>query len=93
MKLSYSKDMKTWTEVTETTNDIFKVTVNGEAKDMLWEPGAANVVYLKIEKFPEGHGAWWNENYQRNELMKGLVGAKDDDDIVISDLDEIPNPA
>ena len=54
---------------------------------------ADRIVYLKIEKFPAGHGAWWNENYQRNELMKGLVGAKDDDDIIISDLDEIPNPA
>ena len=53
---------------------------------------ADRIVYLKIEKFPVGHGAWWNENYQRNELMKGLVGAKDDDDIIISDLDEIPNP-
>ena len=53
---------------------------------------ADRITYLKIEKFPPGHGAWWNENYQRNELMKGLVGAKDDDDVLISDLDEIPNP-
>lgn len=53
---------------------------------------ADRIVYLKIEKFPAGHGAWWNENYQRNELMKGLVGASDDDDIILSDLDEIPDP-
>lgn len=53
---------------------------------------ADRIIYLKIEKFPAGHDAWWNENYQRNEIMKCLVGCKDDDDILISDLDEIPNP-
>lgn len=53
---------------------------------------ADKIVYLKIERFPAGHDAWWNENYQRNELMKGLVGAAADDDVLISDLDEIPNP-
>lgn len=53
---------------------------------------ADRIIHIKIEKFPAGHDAWWNENYQRNELMRGLVDAKDDDDILISDLDEIPNP-
>tara|TARA_B100001093_G_scaffold499592_1_gene549017 strand:+ start:485 stop:1360 length:876 start_codon:yes stop_codon:yes gene_type:complete len=31
------------------------------------------------------------ENYQRNFLLNGLAHAKDDDWIIISDLDEIPN--
>ena len=31
------------------------------------------------------------ENYQRNFLIKGLLDATDDDWIIISDLDEIPN--
>ena len=31
------------------------------------------------------------ENYQRNFLLNGLTDAKDDDWIIISDLDEIPN--
>jgi len=31
------------------------------------------------------------EFYQRNAIMKGLVSAKDDDLILISDVDEIPN--
>jgi len=31
------------------------------------------------------------ENFQRNYIAKGLVGASDDDWIIISDLDEIPN--
>ena len=55
---------------------------------------ADRIVYRKLERFPAGHGAWWNENYQRNEISKALIecGACDDDDILISDLDEIPNP-
>ena len=31
------------------------------------------------------------ENYQRNSLSSGLIKANDDDFILISDLDEIPN--
>ena len=51
------------------------------------------IEYVKIEKFPEGcKTAWWRENIQRNEIAKGLVGARDEDDILISDLDEIPDP-
>jgi len=51
------------------------------------------IVYIGIDKFPAGHDAWWNENYQRNEIMKGLKDAADDDWVMISDLDEIPDPA
>ena len=32
------------------------------------------------------------ENYQRNCIHRGLESAKDNDLIIISDLDEIPNP-
>lgn len=38
-------------------------------------------------------GNWTIENSQRNYIMKGLEGCKDDDIIIISDLDEIPRPA
>ena len=54
---------------------------------------ADKIIYRNIGRFPPGHGAWWNENYQRNEIAKCLTGAADDDDILISDLDEIPDPA
>ena len=50
------------------------------------------IIYVGIESFPKGHDAWWNENYQRNEIMRGLEGVRDDDVILISDLDEIPRP-
>lgn len=35
---------------------------------------------------------WVNENRQRNALSKGLEGLRDDDIIMLSDLDEIPRP-
>ena len=50
------------------------------------------IIYIKVESFPKGHDAWWNENYQRNEILRGLEDAKPDDVILISDLDEIPRP-
>ena len=50
------------------------------------------IVYVGIESFPKGHDAWWCENYQRNEIVRGLEGAKPDDIVLISDLDEIPRP-
>lgn len=49
VRLSYSKDMTVWKEVKDTTDDIFKVKEGSDDVDMLWEPGAANVVYFKIE--------------------------------------------
>jgi len=51
------------------------------------------IIYVGIDKFPFGHDAWWNENYQRNEIMRALANANDDDWVMVSDLDEIPDPA
>jgi beta-1,4-mannosyl-glycoprotein beta-1,4-N-acetylglucosaminyltransferase len=34
---------------------------------------------------------WERENFQRNYLIKGLSEASDEDYILISDVDEIPN--
>ena len=50
------------------------------------------IIYVGIESFPPGHDAWWNENYQRNAILRGLSNARSDDVIMISDLDEIPRP-
>ena len=50
------------------------------------------IIYVCIKKFPPGHDAWWNENYQRNMILDGLKDASPDDIIMISDLDEIPRP-
>lgn len=47
IKLEYSKTLEdgSWKPVTEDTKDLF---TDLEGNDMLWEPGAASVVYLKI---------------------------------------------
>ena len=41
----------------------------------------------------KGVGDWSIENNQRNSIMKGLDNAEPDDLIMISDADEIPDPA
>lgn len=49
--------------------------------------------YLLIDNYPfDTSNPWVYENYQRNYLINGLFDAVDDDRIIISDLDEIPNP-
>jgi beta-1,4-mannosyl-glycoprotein beta-1,4-N-acetylglucosaminyltransferase len=41
---------------------------------------------------PDGANPWLRENFQRNCITRGLKNANDDDLIIISDADEIPNP-
>ena len=51
------------------------------------------IVYVCIEKFPDVCKTdWARENYQRNAIAEGLKDAKDDDVVLVSDLDEIPRP-
>ena len=47
--------------------------------------------YHLIEKFPEDLSNWGRENYQRNYILKATENLIDNDFIMISDLDEIPN--
>lgn len=49
------------------------------------------IIYLIVEKFPENISNWGRENYQRNFILNGLNNADDDDLIIISDIDEIPD--
>jgi beta-1,4-mannosyl-glycoprotein beta-1,4-N-acetylglucosaminyltransferase len=49
--------------------------------------------YLLIEQYDfETNDPWVYENYQRNYLTQGLYDAQAHDWIMISDVDEIPNP-
>ena len=41
---------------------------------------------------PDPSQSWVNERMQRNAIVRGLDDAKDDDRIIVSDLDEIPHP-
>jgi len=49
------------------------------------------IIYLVIEKFPENISNWDKENFQRNYISKGLHSASDEDYVMISDVDEIPD--
>ena len=50
------------------------------------------IIYVPVTNMPSGINPYLRENFQRNSIMRGLEHCKDDDFIIISDLDEIPNP-
>jgi len=50
------------------------------------------IIYIPVEDLPDGNNPYIRENFQRNAISRGLVKAKDEDLIIISDLDEIPDP-
>ena len=50
------------------------------------------IKYIKVNDLPDGINPYLRENYQRNCIRRGLINAKENDLILISDLDEIPNP-
>ena len=51
------------------------------------------ISHVIVDEYPEFESAWSYENNQRTYLSTALKDCKDDDTIIISDLDEIPNPA
>lgn len=52
----------------------------------------SKIIHVVVNDFPETDNPWAIECNQRNAIERGLVNCKDDDIILISDLDEIPNP-
>ncbi len=50
------------------------------------------IIYIPVEDMPDGDDPYVRENFQRNAILRGLVSTSEDDLIIISDLDEIPNP-
>lgn len=60
------------------------------------------IIYIKVSKLPKKvesfyykkiwyHQNFVRENFQRNQIMRGLKSASPNDLIIISDIDEIPN--
>jgi len=53
----------------------------------------SKIRYVRLDERPKGENDFWkNENFIRNNIINGLFDAEPDDLILISDLDEIPNP-
>ena len=50
------------------------------------------IIYIPVSDLPAGDDPYLRENHQRNCIIRGLNNAEDNDLILISDLDEIPNP-
>ena len=49
------------------------------------------ITYLRVEDFPNSFNPWERENYHRNYILKALENIHQEDYIIISDIDEIPN--
>ena len=70
---------------------------NGETKSKFFdinkfEKYQKKINYYFIEDYPKHVGNNWEyEFYQRNQIKRGLTGLIDEDIILISDVDEIPN--
>ena len=50
------------------------------------------IIYIPVEDMPDGDNPYTRENFQRNCISRGLKSSNEEDLIIISDLDEIPNP-
>jgi len=57
-----------------------------------YEKFKKKIIYIKVTDLPEGKDPYLRENHQRNSILRGLIHSNDNDTIIISDLDEIPNP-
>lgn len=56
------------------------------------------IIHIIVDEYPTFFSKWrkpktWDlEDHQRNQIAKGLTHCKPEDVIILSDLDEIPNP-
>jgi beta-1,4-mannosyl-glycoprotein beta-1,4-N-acetylglucosaminyltransferase len=55
---------------------------------------ADRIIHVIVDQYPDNptHSAWIMEYHQRNSIRDGLKNALPDDTIIISDIDEIPEP-
>lgn len=62
-------------------------------KDMFYDY-LDKIIYIKVEDLPDysRDNIWLAENFQRMCINRGLTKANKGDKIIVSDVDEIPNP-
>lgn len=53
-------------------------------------PWLDRITAIALDRLPESDDAWVKENAQRNAILQGLPEVRDDDLVVVSDVDEIP---
>lgn len=54
---------------------------------------ADKIIHIVVDDMPLAGDAWANERHQRNAILRGLKDAEPSDIVIVSDVDEIPNPA
>ena len=77
-------------EATETFSGLKKPLYYEENKDMFAE-FADKIIHVVVEDTPQGD-THYRDTFQKNAVTRGLKDCTDDDVIIFSDLDEIPNP-
>ena len=77
-------------EATETFSGIKKPLYYEENKEMFAE-FADKIIHVVVDDTPEGY-THDRDTFQKNAVTRGLKDCTDDDIIIFSDLDEIPNP-
>ena len=75
------------------------VTFSGAPKELCFEKNKnlfkdflPKIEYIVVDNSPIEMTTHERDNFQKNALAKGLVDANDNDVIILSDVDEIPNP-
>lgn len=75
------------------------VTFSGEPKELCFEKNKAmfqeflpKIEYIVVDDSPKEATTHERDKFQKNALAKGLKDAADEDVIILSDVDEIPNP-
>jgi len=77
-------------EATETFSGMAKPLYYEEHKELFAE-FADKIIHVVVDDTPEGY-THDRDTFQKNAVGRGLVDCNDDDIIIFSDLDEIPNP-
>ncbi|MBD5470180.1 MAG: glycosyl transferase GT17 family protein [Lachnospiraceae bacterium] len=77
-------------EATETFSGLKKPLYYEENKELFAE-FADKIIHVVVEDTPEGD-THYRDTFQKNAVTRGLKGCTDEDVIIFSDLDEIPNP-
>lgn len=75
-------------------------TFSGRPKDLCFEKNREmfeeflpKITYLVVDNSPEKISTHERDKFQKNALAKALTDASDEDVLILSDVDEIPNPA
>ena len=74
-------------------------TFTGRDKELFFEKNkerfaafADRIIHVVVREYPPYESPWVYETIQRNHIADGLIDARPDDVVMVSDVDEIPSP-